>query len=149
MIFDLLTKDTVEVNVDVDNWEDAVRAVGRLLVNAGVAEECYIQGMIDVVEEFGPYIVLLDGIAVAHARPDMGSKKIGLALITLRKPVVFGNPDHDPVSVVFGLCALDHSSHIDLIQEMATLFEKEDKFREAVTCETKEEVIKKIKEILI
>ena len=148
MIFDLLTKETIRVNVEVDDWEKAIRASGRLLVDTGAVEERYIQAMIDTAKEFGHYIVLIDGMALAHSRPDMGVNRICLSLITLKNPVPFGSPEHDPVSVVFALGALDHSSHLDLIQEMSALFEDEEKFMEVTKCGSPEEVIEKFRSIL-
>jgi mannitol/fructose-specific phosphotransferase system IIA component (Ntr-type) len=40
--------------------------------------------------------------------------------VTLAEPVVFGNQANDPVRLVIGLCAFDHSSHLEMMQELAT-----------------------------
>ena len=47
--------------------------------------------MIDVVRDMGPYIVLAPGLAMPHARPEMGAKQVGAALVTLEKPIDFGS----------------------------------------------------------
>jgi mannitol/fructose-specific phosphotransferase system IIA component (Ntr-type) len=46
--------------------------------------------------------------------------EIGLSLVTLAEPVVFGNEANDPVRLVIGLCATDHNSHVDIMAELAT-----------------------------
>lgn len=141
MIKEILTPDMVEVKVHVDYWQDAIKYAGNLLYKNGYIEECYIDNMINIVKEYGPYIVLLPGMALAHARPEHGAKKIGISLITLDKPVCFGHEQFDPVKVVFALSALDNSSHLELIGEMGTLFEDEQVLADLANSQSKQELL--------
>jgi len=43
---DLLTEKTIKLNVEVDNWEEAIREGGKLLLEAGKIEARYIDAMI-------------------------------------------------------------------------------------------------------
>lgn len=128
---DLLTKNTIELNFEAKDWEEAVRRGGELLVKNGFAEPQYVDAMINIVKETGPYIVVAPGIAMPHARPEAGARKIGMSLITLKNPVNFGNKENDPVKVVVSLCAIDHSSHLKALSELMELLE-DNKFVEAV-----------------
>ena len=148
MIHNILTEDTVEVHVEVDDWEEAVREAGRLLYKNGYVEERYVDNMVEIVKEVGPYIVLLKGVALAHARPNQGAKKIGLSLITLKTPVCFGNEDNDPVSLVFALSAVDNSSHLELLAEMSEIFDDEAGMMELAKAETKRELLDHIDKIV-
>lgn len=147
MIQDVLTRDTVMVKSEADDWEAAVRAAGDLLYQNGAVEERYIDNMVRIVKEIGPYIVLIKGVALAHARPEDGAKAIGLSLVTLKTPVCFGNQENDPVTLVFALSAIDHSSHLDLIREMAQVFENEQELKQLANCETEEEVLTIIRKV--
>lgn len=100
--------------------EHAIEMAGELLVASGRSTPDYTQSMLDAVAENGPYIVIAPGIALAHGRPSEAVLEIGLSLVTLADPVVFGNQANDPVRLVIGLCAIDHSSHIDIMAELAT-----------------------------
>ena len=100
--------------------EHAIEMAGELLVASGRSTPEYTESMIEAVAENGPYIVIAPGIALAHGRPSEAVLEIGLSLVTLAQPVVFGNEANDPVSLVIGLCATDHSSHIDIMAELAT-----------------------------
>ncbi|WP_026883091.1 BglG family transcription antiterminator [Clostridium akagii] len=120
MLDDLLTNKFIRLNVDAENWEQAVRVGGEILKNNDVIEQKYIEGMINSVKTLGPYIVIAPGIAMPHARPDESVKKIGMSLITLNKPINFGNKDNDPVTIVVCLCAVDHSSHLKALSELVT-----------------------------
>jgi PTS system ascorbate-specific IIA component len=100
--------------------EHAIEMAGELLVASGRSTPEYTESMLDAVAENGPYIVIAPGIALAHGRPSEAVLEIGLSLVTLAERVVFGNEANDPVRLVIGLCATDHSSHIDIMAELAT-----------------------------
>ena len=148
MIHSILTEDTVEVNVEASDWEEAVRTAGNLLYKNGYVEACYVDSMVDIVKAVGPYIVLLKGVALAHARPSQGAKKIGLSLITLKTPVNFGNADNDPVSLVFALSAVDNSSHLELLGELSQIFGDEEGMEELAKASTKQELLDRIHKIV-
>ena len=101
------------------DWKDAVRQAGKLLIARGSAKEAYVDAMIRSVEELGPYMVIAPGIALAHARPDESVLKNDLVLTTLATPVKFGNPDNDPVRLVFAFCAKDSNEHLEQLRVLA------------------------------
>jgi len=142
---DLLTKDTIKLNVEAKDWEEAVRIGGELLEKSGAIEPRYIDAMINTVKEIGPYIVIAPGIAMPHARPEAGAKKIGMSLITLKNPVNFGNKENDPVKIVVSLCAIDHSSHLKALSELVELLGDENTVKTICEANDVEEVVNLIK----
>lgn len=118
---DLLTAETVALDVEAQTWEEAVRAGGALLVNAGLVEPRYVDAMVRAAREFGPYIVLGPGFALPHARPEDGVLRLGMSLIRLRHPVAFGHPENDPVSLVVCLGAIDHETHLKALMQLSEL----------------------------
>lgn len=101
------------------NWEEAVRVAGDLLVSDGVCGSSYVQDMVDTLRELGPYIVVTPGVALAHARPRGGVSRNGVSLATFPGGVCFGNPDNDPVYVVFAIAAVTDAEHLELFQAVA------------------------------
>lgn len=140
LLQDLLSEDNVSFRYPAETWEDVIRHGGQLMVDAGFIEPTYIEAMIDVVRDMGPYIVLAPGLAMPHARPEMGAKQVGAALVTLEKPIDFGSPENDPVSVAIFLCAPNKDEHIQLLTDIATLFEDEEFLDAAVNFESIEDV---------
>ena len=140
LLQDLLSEDNVSFHYPAETWEDVIRHGGQLMVDAGFTEPTYTEAMIDVVRDMGPYIVLAPGLAMPHARPEMGAKQVGTALVTLEKPIDFGSPENDPVSVAVFLCAPNKEEHIQLLTDIATLFEDEDFLDAAVNFESIEDV---------
>jgi PTS system ascorbate-specific IIA component len=109
---------SLAVSVSAADREQAIRASGELLISSGRVTAEYVEQMLAAVEEFGPYIVIAPGIALAHARPSEAVLETGLSLAVLAAPVEFGS-HNDPVRLVFGLAALDHESHLGVLAALA------------------------------
>lgn len=142
MLHEVLTKDLIEVNYDALDRNDAVRHAGKLLVQKGIADNSYIEGMIENVEVNGTYIVIAPGIAMPHARPDKGAKAVGFSVLTLSHPVIFGHPTNDPVEIVIALCAIDHQTHLKALAELAEILADQTKVQQIKSASTADEIIK-------
>ncbi|MGH1523678.1 PTS sugar transporter subunit IIA [Leifsonia sp. L25] len=116
----------VTVGAHASDWRDAVELAGEALARSGATEESYGTRMIQVIEEFGAYIVIAPGLALAHARPGSDVNRDGLSVVTLDDPVVFGHPHNDPVSVVIGLAVTSPEAHVSSVAELANVFNDPD-----------------------
>jgi ascorbate PTS system EIIA or EIIAB component len=121
-----LPESAVTVGAHAADWRDAVRLAGEALARSGATEQGYAERMIQVIEEFGAYIVIAPGLALAHARPGPDVNHDGLAVVTLDEPVVFGHPHNDPVSVVLGLAVSTPEAHVTSVAELANVFNDPD-----------------------
>jgi PTS system ascorbate-specific IIA component len=137
---ELLPVNQIRVNVDAPDWQAAVRATGRILVENGLAEEPYIEAMVEMVKELGPYIVMTPGIAIPHARPEEGAIKVGFAATKLTHPLEFGNKDNDPVYLVLGFCSPSAQAHIELLVKIAEALEKENLLELIKAAKTPEDI---------
>lgn len=140
MIKDLFNKGTIELGVEAKNWEDAIRFCGQLFVNNGNTEERYTDAMINTVKNMGQYIVIEKGIAMPHARPEDGVKKIGMGIIKLKNPIKFGNEEYDPVDILIFICAVDKTAHVKALGELMKLIEDNDFLKLVRNTSSKEEV---------
>ncbi len=141
MVLDYLKEDCIMLNYCANDWEDAVKCAGNILLKNGYVYEAYVQRMVDIVKEVGPYIVIDKGLALAHARPEDGAREMGLSLVTLKNPVEFGNEDNDPVKIVIGLSAMQADSHIELIAQLADLLIDEESVNKIASAQCAKEVI--------
>ncbi|MCU1560065.1 PTS sugar transporter subunit IIA [Mycetocola sp.] len=117
-----LPNSAIELGATAGDWRSAVRLAGAALVRSGATEEAYTERMIEVIDEFGAYIVIAPGLALAHARPGPDVTHEGLSVITLAEPVAFGHPHNDPVSVVLGLAVANPETHVTSVAELANVF---------------------------
>lgn len=126
-ITDALANNSIRLQVSATNWSEAIELAGMALEQSGRSTAEYTKGMLSAFVELGPYMVIAPGIALAHARPSKEVLSTGLSLVTLAEPVEFGSERFDPVRIVFGLAALDHDGHIDLMAGLGELLLNETK----------------------
>lgn len=141
VLLELLNEKTIELNVEAKDWEESIFIGGKILEDEGLIEHRYIDAMINTVKEMGPYIVIVKGIAMPHARPEAGAKGIGMSLLTLKDPINFGNEENDPVKIVIFLCAIDKVSHLKALSELMQLLEDEVFIELANNATDKNEII--------
>lgn len=135
----MLDRDHIRIRVKAADWEEAIRRAGSILAEMGSIQPSYIESMIQSVRDLGPYIVILPGLALAHAAPGDAVKKSDISLITLDTPVNFGSPN-DPVSVVLCLACTDSSSHLEHLSRIAEILMEEHRIEEIAAASDASEI---------
>jgi PTS system ascorbate-specific IIA component len=135
-----LGEGAVRIGVKATDWEAAVRIAGAALVASGRVTDAYTDDMVQIIRELGPYPVIAPGLAMPHARPSEAVLSTGMSLILLEEPVSFGHSKNDPVRVVFGLAALDHDRHLDLLSEFAGRFADPTFVNSLLSCKDETEI---------
>ncbi|BAK94481.1 BglG family transcription antiterminator [Tetragenococcus halophilus] len=143
MLKELLTENTIDTQVNVNDWKEAIIYGGKILEEEGTIDRTYTNSMVESVEKFGPYIVIAPHIALAHASSKDGVHKIGMSLITLDKGINFGNKENDPVYTVICLAAIDHNSHLKALSELVEAL-KEEQFNRLLRSSDKEGILQYI-----
>ena len=136
----LLPPTHIQLDVECDTWQDAVKLSAQPLLEYGYIEERYVDAMIHNIEENGPYVVLSPGFAVPHEGLEKGSIKVGMNLIRLKHPVEFGADEFDPVEFVCCLSAVDHKTHLKAFFNLVNMLQNKE-FKESLrVCKTSEDV---------
>ena len=81
----------------------------------------YTDEMLAALVEYGPYIVIAPGVALAHARPSAAVHDVAFSVLTLEPPVPFGHAENDPVRLVVGMAAPDAEVHVEALRQLAEL----------------------------
>ena len=140
----LLSADHIMLDVECADWKEAVRICGEQLYRKGYIEERYIDAMINNIEENGPYVVISPGFAVPHEGLEMGSVKVGMFLVRLKHPVVFGVEEFDPVEFVCCMSAVDHKTHLKAFFNLVNML-KNQEFKKALhNCRDEEDAARLI-----
>lgn len=124
----------------MDCWRAALRVAGGLLVSSGATTHDYTDQMIRSVEEHGPYIVIVPGLALAHARPSPAVLRTGLSWVGLATPVAFGHEHNDPVRLVIALAATDHGAHGGELARLARMLADPGRFAALKTASSAQRV---------
>ncbi len=140
-----ISLEDVKLNLEADNWEDAIRKLAIVPLERKIINENYIEAMVNSVKEFGPYIVLGPHIALAHARPEDGALETALYFTTLKNPINFGSEDFDPVKILILLSAKDSDSHITLLSDLSMILSDEEAVDKLMNAKSEEEFLETLK----
>lgn len=144
MLQDILEDKNILIGERCETWREAIEVVALPLLKQEVINESYVKAMKAAVEEYGPYIVIGEHVALAHARPEDGVNKLGVSVALLDPPVEFGNSETDPVKIIFCLAAVDSYSHLNIMKSLVNLINDEDKLIKL----TESKSIQSFKEVL-
>ena len=143
-IINYLTENNINLNIEADNWEDAIRKSAKPLLNDGTIGNQYVENMIKNVNEQGAYIVIDDGIAMPHSKPSEDVKRFGITISTLKKPVDFLNKKD--IKVLFTIAFSSETQNSDVMIEIMELIEDEKLMGMLQNTDDKDSIIKYIKE---
>lgn len=129
----------IQVIESADNWEKAIEIAAQPLIKNGKIKYGYVENIIKNIKELGPYIILLPGVAMPHARPDENVMESSLSLLKINKGVSFSE-DTEDVKLMFVLAAKDSNSHIEIIEQLTELLGDDEKIEKLMKAETIEEV---------
>lgn len=119
----LIENKSIKIGVEAKDWQDAIKKGTDLLIKSNAVKEEYYHAIIKNTEEYGPYYIILPGVAMPHARPEYGVIKDSFSLITLKKPVEFQDKK---VSILITLAAISSESHNEkALVQIAELFDNE------------------------
>ncbi|MBD9044152.1 MAG: transcription antiterminator [Solobacterium sp.] len=142
MLHELLTEDKIQHIESAENWEKAIELAAQPLLKDDSIEPVYIQNMIKNVHKFGPYIVLTDGFALAHASSEEGVNRLGMSLMTLKNPVDF---EGRPVQIILVMANTDNKSHLKALTTLTRIISNKETL-DKIKTSSSDEIIKLIKE---
>jgi mannitol/fructose-specific phosphotransferase system IIA component (Ntr-type) len=114
---ELLSPEVIRIGEPAGSWEEVVEQAGALLLGIGAIWPSYVGAMKEMIQLYGPYMVVAPGAALLHAAPEMGAKRLAMSLVIPQSPVAFGHPDHDPVRLALALSSGDYEAHVDALEE--------------------------------
>ena len=121
----LLEKKNIILGCKPVSPEEAIRAVGRRMMDSGYVEEAYIQGMLDREESFS--VAIGSHVAIPHGTEESRKaiKKTGLIVMTYPEGIEWGE---DTVRLVVGIASTgeDHLGILGKIVEVAETEEDTD-----------------------
>ena len=142
---DIITENEVAVDVQTKDWREAIKTAGELLVREGAVAPSYVNAMIRIVEELGPYIIVAPGVAMPHARPEDGALKVAISIVKLREAVIFPGGEDNPINLILALAALDKNSHVQVMASLADILNDDAILMELKVASSKKDILDIIK----
>lgn len=128
---------------EAKDWEDAIRMSCRSLEADHTVDKGYAEQIVECVRKYGPYIVLMPGVAMPHSQEGaQGVHKTAIGFMKLEKPVSFqpGDPDKD-AALFFTLAACDSDHHMKNMVKLSEMLMNEDLVRELKSAKSPEDLL--------
>ena len=71
----LIDNDSIRLGVTASDWKEAVKLAVEPLVESGAVKAEYYDAIIASTAQYGPYYILMPGMAMPHARPEAGVQR--------------------------------------------------------------------------
>lgn len=103
-----------------DNWEDAVRAAVKPLIDNGAVKPGYADSIVAGVHKFGPYIVITKDICIPHAADAENVNETTMSFMKTKRPVYFDGEENPDLSsrLFFVLAASDETKHLENLRRL-------------------------------
>lgn len=144
-LLDMVRENIIRLNIEAENWEEAVRLSYEPLLENGFITQKYIDETVRIMNSVGPYVVITKHTALLHTKPESGVLSCAMGIGVLKNPINFGSAEHDPIKYVFSLSAIDNHTHLCAMAELLELFNDDKFFMFLDTANDSEEVIEYIK----
>lgn len=137
----LIQADAIQLQIEPNDWEDALAFAALPLVKNGFIEKSYFEAIVNSTLENGAYYVFEDErFALPYARPEDGVNKVGFSLVTFKNPIsINGSPE---INFMIMLCAVDSDSHIkEGLQPIMEMLNDEQMLKPITTTNKIDEVL--------
>ena len=145
MFKEIIEKGLYDFYEECDSWEDAIKKSCDKLIEKNIVDDRYPQQIIDTVNKYGPYIVLVPGVAMPHCQECAeGVNETAVAFMRVEKPVVFDEDDRDKdAKIFFTVASEDNKKHLENIAALSDILCDEE-IVEALCQAKNEEDLRKI-----
>ena len=125
------------------DWRDAIRMSCEVLEADGTVEGNYKEDIIKCVEKYGPYIVIMPGLAMPHSQEFAeGVHETEIAFMKLEQPVSFDPDDPDKDAVLFfTLASCNPDQHLDNMSRLAEMLSNEELVEELKKAKGPEDLL--------
>ncbi len=105
------------------DWTSSIQIATQGIVKKGIITSQYVEEIIKNVQENGPYIVIVPGVAMPHASANSkGVLDTAISFSKFPKKIVFdpNDPEKD-AQIFFTLAAKNYQEHLNNISQLSDL----------------------------
>ena len=134
----MINKEHIQIVNRVKDWREAIRVGSEPLLQDKIINSNYIEQMIRNVEKMGDYIVVAEGIALPHARPEDGANSSAIAILKLKEKVRFS--EGKEVNTIMVLASSSGENHLVTLKLIANTLSNKDNYNRLIEAESIEDI---------
>ncbi|EOL46577.1 PTS sugar transporter subunit IIA [Enterococcus caccae] len=124
-----------------DNWEEAIILSCQTLLEKGIITQQYIEEIVECVQKYGPYIVIVPGVAMPHSSEESaGVLGTAISFTKMSQDVVFEAENSEKnARLFFTLAAKNSEEHVENISKLSEMLMTDGVIDALMAVETIEE----------
>ncbi|MFD1417028.1 PTS sugar transporter subunit IIA [Oceanobacillus jeddahense] len=144
MAKEILSAENIELGVQFESKEEAIRYVGGILLNNGYVKENYIDKMLEREEIATTFMG--NALAIPHGTEDAKKEVLetGLTVVTVPNGVDFG--DGNIVKLLVGIAGKG-DEHLEILSQIAIICSEEENVEKLTEAASKEEIMTILNEV--
>ncbi|MPW26134.1 PTS sugar transporter subunit IIA [Alkalibaculum sp. M08DMB] len=148
----MIVKELIDVSLDANDSEDAIKKVGKILFDQGYVKNTYINAVVDREKVF-PTGLKLKSTSVAMPHTDsVHVNEPAICVARLNKPVTFchmGSADnYIQVELIFMMAITDPNKQLDTLKRMMSVFQDDEAALEFTNARDNDELYRIAKKYL-
>lgn len=139
---DVLVEETIQILKEPADWEDAVQMAAEPLIVRGDITERYAAKAIENIKKDKPFIMIADGVIIAHAGVDDGAMRVCLSLLTMPERIdICGYMEAD---VIIMIGTPDPTKHLEVLDQLNHILENRKTLAALKKAKKPEDILKLI-----
>ena len=140
---DLLNEKTIQILDKEIDWKDAIKMASKPLLNHKDIEERYVEKMITSICEEQPFIMIAEGVIIAHAGIDDGVNRVSMGI--LRTPSKISIHGYMNADIIVVLGTPDRTEHLTALYKFIEISESNEKMRAIRQAKKVDEIVQIIR----
>lgn len=139
----MLKKEFIQVCHNQMTWKEAMYKSAEPLEKKGYIEPRYIEKSIEHVEEYGDYIVVSEGVGLAHANKDFGVHQDCLSLLVSKDGIQFTEKENK-VYLLFCFASIGDKDYLEILKAIVQLGKKQGNAKKISMLQTVDQIFESI-----
>ncbi len=140
---ELLSVKNIRVIKKTDNlsWREVLHWGCEILREQHIIEPRYESKIVDLINKYGPYMLISDKVFLAHAAPKQGSKSVGISMVLLDEPLTITAKDQTVnVSCLFVLSPGANHEHDRVLEELIEIARNQNRMSQLLNAKNRQDV---------
>ncbi len=143
LLSDLLTESTVKIVNENLKWQEAIELASFPILNTHKIYPKYVQNMIQSIQEDKPFIMIADGLIIAHSNADENVLECAMSMIVLPERISIN--DYMYADIIVVLATPNNKVHLKALYKLIEVIESKDNLDKIRSAKDSKEIVELFK----
>lgn len=125
---DLIIPKYIRIYDKAETWKQMIAMAGEPLLEEQIIKQSYLDDIVSVIDTYGLYCECVNGVLVAHAKPNQNVVRPVLSLAVFHQPFWIEKWQKE-ISAVFVLGVTDKEAHVNAFAQLITTLSQDELYK--------------------